>query len=310
MRLARKPPPLASIVKIGHRSAPWEDLYHWILARSWPEFFVLVGAAFFVINALFALAYMAAPGSISHLPPGSFEDAFFFSVQTLATIGYGVMAPEGRIGHVLVTFEALTGMMSVALMTGITFAKFARPTSRVLFADKVVVTPRAGVPHLVFRMANWRGNQMVDAQLRVMILTEEITPEGERMRIPVELKLVRPSTMLFLLTWMPMHRIDETSLFFGPGALDRLRAQRAEIYLSLTGYDETIGTTVYARHRYDLDDIVYGARFVDVLEITEDGTRVINYHHFNDVIPVEAPAKIVPAGAPAEPAIAAEEAPQ
>lgn len=287
VRLARHPPPIATIVKIGHRSAPWEDFYHWILTRSWPQFFGVVAATFVLLNALFALAYLSVPGAIAHLPEGSFEDAFFFSVQTLATIGYGVMAPETRVGHILVTMEALTGMLSVALMTGITFAKFARPTSRVLFADRITITPRAGVPHMMFRMANWRGNQMVDAQLRAMLLTTETTPEGETMRVPVELKLVRPSTMLFILTWMPMHRIDESSPFFGPDAMERLRRQRAEIFLSLTGYDETIGGTVHARRGYQLDDIVPNVRFADVLEVQEDGTRVLNYHHFHDVIPIE-----------------------
>lgn len=287
IRLARKQPPLAEIVRIGHASAPWEDLYHWILTRTWAQFFGVVAAAFVLINALFALAYLSVPGAVTNLPEGSFEDAFFFSVQTLATIGYGAMAPQTRAGHVLVTLEALTGMLCVALMTGITFAKFARPTARVLFADKITITPRAGVPHLMFRMANWRGNQMIDAQLRVIVLIHETTPEGETMRVPIELKLVRPSTMLFVLTWMPMHRIDENSLFFGPDAIERLRAQKAEIYLSLTGYDETIGTMVYARHAYRLDDIVPNVRFADVLEVREDGTRVINYHHFHDLIPVE-----------------------
>lgn len=291
IRLAKQRFTFPGIVKIGYVSAPWEDFYHWILTRTWPQFFGVVGAAFFLINSIFALAYMAVPGAISQLPPGSFEDAFFFSVQTLATIGYGVMAPVTRTGHVLVTLEALTGMLSVALMTGITFAKFARPTSRVLFADKVAITPRAGVPHLMFRMANWRGNQMVDAQLRVTVLVEEKTPEGETMRIPHELKLVRSSTMLFMLTWMPMHRIDESSPFFGPDAIERLRKKKAELFLSLTGYDETIGTTVHARHGYQLDDIVPNVRFADVLGIQEDGTRVLNYHHFHEVIPIDRPAE-------------------
>jgi inward rectifier potassium channel len=246
---------------------------------------------FLVINALFALVYMELPGAITGLTPGDFEGAFFFSVQTVATIGYGVMAPATRAGHILVTLEALTGMLSVALMTGITFAKFARPTARVLFADKITLTPRSGVPHLMFRMANWRGNQMIDATLKVIVLTTERTPEGETMRIPIELRLVRDTTSVFFLTWMPMHKIDEASPFFGPDWLERLRAQRAEIFVTLTGHDETIGQTVYARTSYALDDIVPNVRFADVLETLEDGTRVINYHQFHDVVPVVASPK-------------------
>lgn len=290
VRLAKQMPRFPDVIRVGHRSAPWEDLYHWILTRSWSQFFLVVAGVFFGLNALFALAYSSIPGAISNLKDGDLESAFFFSVQTLSTVGYGVMAPATRAGHILVTLEALTGMLCVALMTGITFAKFARPTSRVLFADKITLTPRAGVPHLVFRMANWRGNQMIDAQLRVMVLTTERTPEGETMRVPVELKLVRERTTVFILTWVPMHRIDETSVFHGPDAIERLRAQRAEIFVTLTGYDETIGQTVHARTSYSLDDIVPNVRFADVLETREDGTRVINYHRFHDVVPLEAPA--------------------
>ncbi len=284
IRLARTTTQFPGIVRIGHRSAPWEDLYHWILTRTWPQFFLVVAITFVLINSVFATAYVAAEGSISNLPKGSFGDAFFFSVQTLATIGYGVMAPATLTGHLLVTLEALTGMLSVALMTGITFAKFAKPSARVLFADKITLTPRDGVPHLVFRMANWRGNQMVDAQLKVMVLTTERTAEGETMRIPVELPLVRDRTMLFILTWMPMHRIDEKSMFYGPGALEKLRARKAEIYVSLTGYDETIGNTVHARRAYTLDDIIENVRFADVLDVREDGSRVVNYHNFHEVV--------------------------
>ncbi len=297
---ARLPP----IRTIGQKRTPLDDIYHWILTRTWLEFFGVVAACFVIINSVFAGLYLLVPGAIANLPPGSFEDAFYFSVQTLATIGYGVMSPATRAGHLLVAVEALVGMLSVALMTGITFAKFARPTARVLFADKITITPRAGVPHLMFRMANWRGNQMVDAALKVIVLVTETTPEGETMRIPVELPLVREKTFFFILTWMPMHKIDENSLFHGPDAFAKLRAKKAELFLSLTGYDETMGATVHTRHQYKLDDIVVNARFADVLEVLDDGQRILNYHNFNDVIPIGGAAPIPresEAVAPSEP---------
>jgi inward rectifier potassium channel len=304
LRLAKTSTKLPEVVTIGQKRTPLEDVYHWILTRTWPQFFGVVAAAFVGINAVFAVAYMLVPGAITNLPAGSFEDAFYFSVQTLATIGYGVMAPATRAGHLLVAVEALVGMLCVALMTGITFSKFARPTARVLFADIMTITPRAGVPHLMFRMANWRGNQMVDAQLRVIVLVTETTPEGETMRIPVELKLVREKTYFFILTWMPMHKIDETSPFHGPDAIEKLRQQRAEIFLSLTGYDETMGATVHTRHTYKLDDIVPNARFADVLEVRPDGTRVLNYEHFHEAIPMDLaspPATLIPVDDEASP---------
>lgn len=288
LRLKRDANRLPAVVRIGQRRTPLEDFYHWILTRTWLQFFAVVGGVFVLLNTLFALAYMAFPGAIANLPAGSFEDAFYFSVQTLATIGYGVMSPATRAGHLLVAFEAVTGMVCVALMTGITFAKFARPTARVMFADKMVVTPRGGVPHLMLRMANWRGNQMIDAQLKLFLLLTETTPEGETMRIPVDLKLVRERTNLFILTWMPMHLIDESSPLYGPDAMERLRAKRCEIYVSLTGYDETIAQTVNARCSYSLDDIVWNVRFADMMSVREDGTRELDYHNFHEVVPIEA----------------------
>jgi inward rectifier potassium channel len=242
--------------------------------------------AFLSANALFACAYVMQPGSITNVRPGSFEDAFFFSVQTMATIGYGGMAPATLFGHVMVTFEAIIAMLGVAVITGITFSKFSRPTSRVLFSDKAVIGPRNGVSHLMFRMANWRSNTILEAQLHVILLLEETSDEGHVMRRPHELPLVRDRNPLFALTWTAMHKIDETSPFYGPDAMARLRAQKAQIFLSLMGTDETFSQIVHARRAYDLSDIVMGAQFADVLGSLDDGTRIIDYRSFHEVVPV------------------------
>jgi inward rectifier potassium channel len=273
---------------VGTERAPHKDLYHFVLSRSWPEFFALVALGFLLANTLFAGLYLLQPGSIANARPGSFEDAFYFSVQTLATIGYGGMYPVTRFGHVIVTFEALTGIMSVAVVTGLTFTRFARPTARVLFSEKVVLAPRDGVPHLMFRVANWRRNQISEAHLHVMLLVTERTREGEVLRRQIDLPLVRDRTAVFYLSWTAMHRIDEQSPFFGEGALERLRAQKAEIFLGLSGMDETIGQTINARYGYTLDDIVADVRFADVLTIHPDGTREIDYRRFHDVVPLDA----------------------
>ncbi len=272
------------IKAIGLERAPSKDLYHFILARSWPSFFLIVAAVFLLSNCVFAWLYLLEPGSVANVRPGSFEDAFYFSVQTLATIGYGGMYPASRYGHLIVALEAIVGVLMAALITGIAFTRFARPTARVLFSDKVVITPRDGVPHLMFRMANQRRNRIVEARLSVVMLITERTREGETMRRQVDLSLVRDKTTVFFLTWSAMHLIDEKSPFFGPDALARLRGQQAEIYLGLTGLDETIGQTIHVRKQYALDDIVTGARFADVLSTREDGIRVIDYRKFHDVV--------------------------
>jgi inward rectifier potassium channel len=269
---------------IGRRWAPYDDLYHWVLTRSWSEFVGLVSVAFVLANAAFALAYLCQPGSIANARPGSFADAFFFSVQTMATIGYGGLAPATLFGHVMVTCEAIITILGVAVITGVTFSKFSRPTARVLFADKVVIGPRDGVPHVMFRMANWRRNTILEAQLRVVLLLEEISLEGHVMRVPLELPLVRDRNSLFWMTWTAMHRVDEKSPFFGPDAFAKLQRQKAEIFMSLMGIDETFAQLVHARRSYKLSDIVTNAHFADVLTVQDDGLRVIDYRAFHDVV--------------------------
>ncbi len=273
---------LPSIKAVGQKLAPHEDFYHWVLTLSWRAFFGWMTVAYFLTNALFALAYLAVPGSVANV--NGYLDCFFFSVETFATIGYGVMAPQSRYAHVVVSFEALAGIVATALITGITFARLARPTAKVLFSQKAVVATRDGVPTLQFRMANWRRNQIAEAQLSAMILLTEVTKEGETMRRPTTLKLVRDKNPMFLLTWTALHPIDSDSpLFGGEAALERLREMKAEIFLTLTGLDETLAQTIHTRYRYQLDDIVYNARFADILSLTADGVRIIDFDKFHDI---------------------------
>ena len=171
----------------GQQTSVFEDLYHRVLQMAWWRFFAYTAAAWLGVNVIFAAFYAVDPGCVSGANPGM-EDAFYFSVQTFATIGYGAMAPATRFGHAVVTLEALVGTLAIALVTGATFARFARPTARVLFAAKIVVQLRDGAPHLVFRLANWRGNMVVEGQLRVLILLLHHTAEGDAIRVPVDIR--------------------------------------------------------------------------------------------------------------------------
>lgn len=273
---------LPTIKAVGQKLSPHEDFYHWVLTLSWPAFFAWMTVAYFLTNALFALAYLAVPGCVANV--NGYLDCFFFSVETFATIGYGVMAPQSRYAHVVVSIEALAGIVATAMITGITFARLARPTAKILFSQNAVVATRDGVPTLQFRMANWRRNQVAEAQLSAMILLTEVTKEGETMRRPTMLKLVRDKNPMFLLTWTAMHPIDSDSpLFGGEPALAKLREMKAEIYLTLTGLDETLAQTILTRYRYRLEDIVYNARFTDILTLTPEGVRVIDFDKFHDI---------------------------
>ncbi|MCA9587187.1 MAG: hypothetical protein KC657_17785 [Myxococcales bacterium] len=273
------------VIPVGRKLGAHEDIYHWVLTLRWTSFFALATAAFLLLNLLFAGLYALQPGCVSNAR--SFADLFYFSVQTIGTIGYGTMTPVTHWANALVTAEALAGLLVTALVTGITFARFARPTARILFSEQALITPRNGVPTLMFRMANWRRNQIIEAQLNVMLLRTERTKEGEVMRRPEMLKLVRDRNPFFALTWTAMHTIDESSPFYGEGAMAKLREEGAELFATVTGMDETISAQVHARFRYSLDDIVEGRKFADVLTIREDGARIIDYDKFHVTLPVE-----------------------
>lgn len=274
-----------TILAVGRRLAPHEDFYHFMLTLTWPRFFGAFAVSFVILNAIFAVLFAIVPGSVKDA--SSPLDYFAFSVETLATIGYGELSPQGHWGHFLVVIEAFVGIVFSAVITGLTFARFARPQARILFTDKLVVAPRDGVPHLMIRMANWRRNQIVEATLTVLVLTTETTKEGETMRRPVAIKLVREKNPMFALSWTAMHKIEEDSLFYGPDAMDKLRAQKAEIFVTLYGLDETLMQTIVARYRYSLDDIVFNAKFADLLVVRDDGARVIDYDKFHDIVHLE-----------------------
>jgi inward rectifier potassium channel len=281
IRLGGETQESAAIHVKGQPFEPQKDLFHFVLRVPWAGFFALVTVVYVGANLLFAVAYQRQPGCVSGV--NTFESAFYFSVQTMATIGYGTFSPVTRYGHMLVTLEAIIGVFTTAMVTGLTFAKFARPTARVLFANKAVITRRNGVPHLMFRLANARHNTVVEAQLRVTLLVWERTTEGESMRRQLDVPLVRSRTSIFALSWSAMHEITPASHFYGPEGMAKLRAGDAEIVLSMSGLDETIVQNIHARHRYGIADVVENARFKDIISVDASGARVLDYEHFHEV---------------------------
>jgi inward rectifier potassium channel len=270
----------------GVHNGPLGDLYHVLLTASWPRLVLIVAACYVVGNSLFALGYLLDPGGIDHARAGSFGDAFFFSIQTMATIGYGQMVTHSLFANVLVMIEALVGVLGFALMTGLIFAKFSRPSARVLFSRVAVITQQDGIPSLLFRMANARGNQIVEAQIHLVLARDEITPEGEPFRRLHDLELTRRPHALFTMTWTAIHPITAQSPLVGATPAS-LAAADTEIIVSLIGLDETFAQTVHARYSYTTRDIVWEARFVDVLSRLTNGQRRIDYLRFHDVVGVD-----------------------
>lgn len=271
-----------NIVTKGASRFHWRDLYHLLLTISWPRFLTLIGLLYLVTNVLFAFAYLAGGNCVANARPGYFPDAFFFSVQTMATIGYGAMYPSTFYGNVIVALEALTGLLGVAMATGLMFARFSRPTARVIFTREAVIAPYNGVPTLMFRTANQRRNLIVEAQIRVSLLRNEITQEGKFIRRLQDLKLMRSQTPIFALTWLVMHPIDRESPLYGVTP-EQLLEDEAELVITLTGLDATVSQTIHTRHSYVACEILWNMEFVDILSNTPDGRRVIDYTLFHSV---------------------------
>jgi inward rectifier potassium channel len=290
--LRRPPAPIRIVVRDG-RFEPerrtwhsyWRDPYHLMLTVPWPMFLLLIALAYAGINALFALSYLIGGDNIANARPGSFSDAFFFSVQTFASIGYGAMTPKTFYANVLVSFEAWVELLSLAVITGLAFARFSRPTARVLFSKVAVIAPYQGIPTLMFRAANERRNQVLEAQMLVYMMIDEISAEGTRMRRIYDLNLTRNRTPNFVLTWTAMHPIDEQSPLYGLSQEFLLQA-KATFVISLSGIDETVNQTIYDRHVYAAQDIRENHRLVDIFYETPEGHREIDYTKFHDVVPV------------------------
>ena len=273
-------------LQVGFPRAWHQDLYHRTLVMRWPTF-MLIGCAFYlVINLAFAALYWAKPGAIDHAEPGSFADAFFFSIQTMATIGYGVLTPRGAYANVVVTVETMVSLVFLAFTTGLIFSRFARPTARVAFSKFVTIGPHNGRPTLSVRLSNSRRNQILEADVSVVLLKTERTAEGSIMRRFYDLPLVRGHTPIFALTFTVMHVIDGSSPLDGMTP-ETLEDADAELLVTVTGLDETMSQTIHARTSYKPDEVMFGHRFQDMFGYTPEGRIVIDYRVFNAVQPVE-----------------------
>jgi inward rectifier potassium channel len=269
---------------VGWKPDWTHDFYYFLIATSWPVLLLCFMGLFLGTNALFGALY-AWFGGVESARPGSFVDGFFFSVETMGTIGYGEMTPHSVVAHLLVTFESMLSMLFLAVVTGLVFAKFSRPRARVAFSNVAVVAPRNGVPTLMFRVANERANHIVEAQLRVTLMSNEVTQEGERLRKMTDLPLLRNHSSAFILTWTAMHVLNEQSPMHRVTP-ERLAQQQVEVLVTFTGYDATLAQTIHSRYSYVAAEILFEQRFVDIIQVLPDGKRRIDFTHFHLTEPV------------------------
>lgn len=270
----------------GARRTPLRDFYYATLRQPWSATLLTIAAAFLVANALFALGYLAT-GGIANANRRSVADAFFFSVQTMGTIGYGAMYPISRAANWLVVAESIVGLTLTALATGLVFAKFSRPTARLIFSHKAVISPMNGLPTLMFRIGNERSNPIVDAKIRVCLVRTELTHEGKTFYRMEDLKLSRDRALSLSRSWSVMHVLDAASPL-RESTPQSLAAQDAELQVLVVGLDDTSMQPVHARNQYSVSDIVWGARLVDIISESTDGVIMLDLTKFHDIEPTPA----------------------
>jgi inward rectifier potassium channel len=274
------------VLRLGGARHGWRgEVGHFLLTVSWPGFIALAASAYCAANLGFALLYLACGQCIENARQDSLADAFFFSIQTLATIGYGRMTPVGAVANLLVAVEALAGGMGLAVLAGLGYARFTRPTAGVMFSRRAVVGSFDGRPALMLRIANRRTNEIVEAGVDLVLARNETLSDGAEFRRFYDLAPLRRHSPLFNLSWTVIHPIDEASPLAGasPEALER---DQAELLVVFWGHDEGFAQTVHARHAYDSRDIVWNARFANIFTNTPEGRRTLDFDRFDLVEPL------------------------
>jgi inward rectifier potassium channel len=271
------------IIAEGLRLNFWADISHRCMTASWPAFIGGAALVFVAFNAVFALLYWLGDQPVSNVPGGAYIDYLYFSIETLSTAGYGDMHPQTHYGHFVATVELFTGIFSMSLMTGLIFARFARPNARLLFAENPVVSNYEGKPTLMVRLVNERHNIIGNANAKLWLLRNVVSEEGHTQRRFYELPLLRNEHPALALSWTLYHVLDEKSPLYGLDA-EAIRAIKASLVVVVTGYDVLAAQTVHARRSYDHTDIRFGRHYANILDDLDDGRVRINYARFHETL--------------------------
>ena len=269
-------------VKLGAPSAI-SDLYYATIAMSWPVFIGLATLIFFLLNLAFGLVYAALPGTIANMAPGSVSDGFFFSVDTLGTVGYGIMAPATRLGHSIAAFEILVGLFFSATMTGLIFARFARPRTSLIFSKIAVIGYYQGRRALMVRVASMRTRPLADASAQMAWLEREQLPDGRLLRRLVNLPLLRANNPALGLSWTLVHMLEDESAFLAAlGGSDPFT-----LSVTVSGLDTLLASLSIGGHSYHRDDILLDHDYVDVINDV-DGIVQLDLRKFHEAVPLSA----------------------
>lgn len=271
----------ASIKREGIGKISRKDFYVNSISTSWFKLIFLIVFLYIFLNAFFACLYFLEDGSIENARPNSFTDVFFFSVQTLATIGYGKMTPATVYSNILVTIEAFVGLLGLALATGLVFSKISRPSARILFGNKALISSYKNSDCFIFRLGNLRKSQIAEPSIKAVLICDEKL-NGVTRRSFHDLNLIRNNVPILMPSWTARHIITEKSPLFGMDAED-LKAKNVEIIISIVGFDETLSQTVHAHYSYIADEIAFNGNFVDIMSWDKEGSVSVDYKRFHDI---------------------------
>jgi inward rectifier potassium channel len=273
-------------VKVNTDVWRWRDVYRWLLSLRWPQFAALVGALYIALNLLFATLYAVDANSIAGTTGGQwFYNCFFFSVQTLATVGYGHMYPQTLYGHIVTTIEIMSGLFLLVVMAGLIFVRFSRPIARVAFSKSIVIAALNGKPTLMVRVGNENHHSMVEAEFRIMFSRDEPLLEGGDFRYFYVLKLHFDRLTVFPAALTLRHTIDETSPLFG-ATPESLESSRVLFIVSVVGVESDIAAAVQTQKDYSWRDIQFGHRFVEIYTEHGGGRLTVDYGRLHDIEPV------------------------
>jgi inward rectifier potassium channel len=275
---------------VHRRGTNWRDVhpYLFMINISWPVFAALILAGYVIGNLVFAFVYMGIgvehlQGADNSTASSRFLSAFFFSAQTFTTVGYGRISPDGILCSLVAAFQALLGLMAFAVATGLLFGRFSKPVARIAFSRQMVVSPYLSGSSLQFRIANRRGNNLMEIEAQVLLMTVESSDHG-LLRKYKPLALERPSVQFLPLTWTVVHPIDETSPLWGQ-TIDHLSRQQAEFLILIKAFDDSFFQTVHVRHSYRYEEVAWGARFVPAFEVDSRGAMVLDLKRLSDTVP-------------------------
>ena len=268
-------------LKFNTARREWRDAYHWMLSLAWHQFIALLLGSYLILNLLFATAYSLGGPCIAEMTPGSFPAAFFFSVETLATVGYGHTYPATTYGHIVTTIEIVVGTFWLAVITGLIFVRFSRPTARIVFSRTVVISSFDGRPTLMLRVANLRHTSMAEAQFRMIFMRDEEVLEGGSFRRFYPLKLQFDRLIMFPAALTLRHVIDEQSPLHGITP-EALAACDARLMASVVCIETVISASVQSQQDYSWDDFEFGRRFVEIYNEREDGKLTVDYGRLHE----------------------------